>query len=262
MAKMNHILYTILLLVAPISVTGQSLKTPVDGVIATGMQIAQVRFMLEVYATIGAGIKYHAPKEELKKAIASYEETLSLLEKKIADPTVQSAVKTSRTAWVPVKKALLTALEKRDIPAMKKSALFVHDHIRAVIRQMEIMNRYFSKNLKRPHPAAIGAAIEMAVSARRLSSHYMLKMWEVPDPTIEAHWNQGMQKYRQALAALQQSDVAHDPMIAAELKVCAKEYGFFETVIGFDTYMPVLVKRHAEAAYASAGKIALKLLGR
>jgi len=239
----------------------QIIRNPVDGIMATGEQIAQVRFMLEVYSSIGAGIKYQTPKKKLKNAINSYEDTVKSLQKNMADPAIQTAVQKSLTAWPPVKKALLTALEKRDSHAMKKEALFVHGNIRTVIKEMEVMKDIFLKKANTPKVREINAGIEIAASARRLSSHYMLKMWQVPDPTIEQHWNKGMEQYAKALDLLKKTSIANDPQSAAWLKTCSKEYAFFQTVIGFEQYVPVLVQRHANTAYKTAGMIVMKLLG-
>lgn len=239
----------------------QNIRNPIDGIMATGEQIAQVRFMLEVYSSIGAGIKYQTPKKKLKNTIHAYEETVESLQKNMTDPAIQTAVQKSLNAWPPVRKALLTALEKRDSNAMKKEALFVHGNIRTVIKEMEVMKDIFLKKAKTSKVREINAGIEIAASARRLSSHYMLKMWQVPDPTIEQHWNKGMEQYAKALDLLKKTSITNDPQSAAWLKTCSKEYTFFQTVIGFEEYVPVLVQRHADTAYQTAGKIVMKLLG-
>ena len=261
MFKFSYISHLILIIFVPLWATGQSIQSPIEGIMATGKQIAQVRFMLEVYSSIGAGIKYQTPKKKLKNAINAYEETVESLQKNMNDPAIQTAVQKSLSAWPPVKKALLTALEERDSNAMKKEALFVHENIRTVIKEMEVMKDLFLKKANTPKVREINAGIEIAASARRLSSHYMLKMWEVPDPTIQKHWDNGMTKYHTAITTLQKSPAINDPKIAVWLKTCAKEYGFFQTVIGFDRYVPVLVQRHAQKAYEAAGKIVMKLLG-
>jgi hypothetical protein len=251
-----------LLLICTLASFGRPIQTPTDGIIATGTQISQVRFMLEVYSTIGAGIKYRTPKDKLQAAILEYEHTLAQLDK-MQDPPIQASAKRSHMAWAPVKKALLTALEKRDPVAMKKSALFVHANIRKVIQEMEIMKEHFLQQAKMGNAKEINAGIEIAASARRLSSHYMMKMWNLPDPTIDEHWNNGMKKYHNALIYLRQTPLAKDTQISTWLTSCETEYSFFKTVIKFgDNYMPVLVQRHAQKAYDTAGKIVMKLLNK
>lgn len=241
----------------------QAVQTPIEGIMATGKQIAQVRFMLEIYSIIGAGIKYQTPKTKLQTALKEYEKTLDQLQQGVPDSSViQEAVKKSRAAWPPVKKSLLTALNKRDTDAMKKEALFVHGNIRTLIKEMETMKNFFLKNADTPKVQEINDVIEIAASARRLSSHYMLKMWEVPDPTIEEHWKSGMEKYRKALMSLQKSSVTKDPEIVGWIKTCANELTFFQTVIAFDHYVPILVQRHAHKAYEAAGSIIKKMLSR
>jgi hypothetical protein len=245
----------------PSLTVAQTIQTPIDGVMATGKQIAQVRFMLEVYSMIGAGIKYQAPKTKLENAIHEYEETLTQLQKHFPDAAIQTAAKKSLSAWPPVKKALLTALSERNTDTTKKQALFVHGHIRTVIKERGTIKNLLLKKANTAKAQEINAGIEIAASARRLSSHYMLKMWQVPDPTIEEHWKNGMKKYRDALTLLQQSPQAKDPQITTWLKTCAKEYAFFQTLIDLDDFMPVLAQRHANKAYNAAGQIVIKLLG-
>ena len=238
----------------------QPIQSPSEGIVETGQQISQVRFMLEVYSVIGTGIKYHDPRKRLNESIETFEQTLANLEK-VNDPEIQKAATKAQEAWKPVKKALMSAFEKRDPEAMKKDALTVHADIRAVIVELEKIKELFLKQAEFAHAKEINAAIEVAASARRLSSHYMMKMWNLPDPTIDKHWNNGMEKYKKALEILESSPVGKDPNVAPKLKVCKKEYTFFETIIGFgDNYVPVLVQKHAQKAYKTANEIVKYLL--
>jgi len=259
MVRYKSLFFLLFLCFLPYHAAAQTLQTPIDGVMATGKQIAQVRFMLEVYSTIGAGIQYQAPKAKLTNAIQDYEETLDMLQKAFPDPSIQTAIQKSHQAWPPVKKALLTALETQGSAAMKQQALFVHGNIRTVIKEMETIKDHLLKKTNTSNAKEINAGIEIAASARRLSSHYMLKMWQVPDPTIDEHWNKGIQKYQSALDELRSSPFAKDPDISQWLKTCEKEFMFFKTVFSFDDFMPVLVERNANKAYEAAGKIVMQL---
>ncbi len=238
----------------------QPIKTPSEGIVETGQQIAQVRFMLEVYSVIGTGIKYHKPRERLTRAIETFEQTLANLQQ-VENPAIQKAAAKAQEAWKPVKKALMSAFEKRDPAAMKKDALTVHADIRAVIVELEKIKDLFLQQAKFAHAPQINAVIEIAASARRLSSHYMMKMWGVPDPTIDEHWNNGMKKYQAALKELESSPVSKDPVIAPLLKTCDNEYKYFQTISDLgDDFVPVLVERHAKKIYETADKMVLHLL--
>ena len=187
---MKHFKITTLLIAALFSTVhlhAATITHKVDAILALGAEMSHVRAMLENYTTIGAKIAFKNPKKRLKEEIEAHDALMQTLKSTFKDPEVQQQVTEGLTAWAPVKKALLTAQSGADRAQMRTQAQFVHDNIRAVIKNLAALKKTFLNQAKIPHAKELNAAIEIAASARRLSAHYMMYMWKLPDPTIEKH---------------------------------------------------------------------------
>ncbi len=232
-------------------------KTPaIQGVLDAGAQMSNVRLMLEAYVLTGVGIHYSNPKELLKRSINSYEKTLKIFETTFKNPTIQESVKKSYTAWVPVKKVLETIMTGGGAPdEMKKGGLFVHDHIRSIIKGMSAIKKVLLTQSKIKNADALNAAIEIGASARRLSSHFMMRMWKLDDPTIEKHWKNGIKIYGDSLLILKKSPFASDPEIQKLLKESEKDYQYFKMKWSMGTSGGTLIHKKAEKIYEDSRKM-------
>jgi len=232
-------------------------KTPaIQGILDAGAQMSNVRLMLEVYALTGLGIHYSNPKEILKRSINSYEKTLKTFETTFKNPAIQDSAKKSYAAWTPVKKVLETIIAGGGAPnEMKKGGLFVHNHIRAIIKGMSSIKKVLLAQSKIKNIKALNAAIEIGASARRLSSHFMMRMWKLDDPTIEKHWNNGVKIYGDSLALLKKSPFASDPEMQKLLKESEKDYQYFKMKWGMGTSGGTLIHKKAEKIYIDSQKM-------
>jgi len=220
-----------------------------DAVLQIGRQMANIREMLETYIMLGAKIEYDAPKERLKKLMGEYEQTLDDMVKRFPDPEIQKSVDKSKKAWQPLKKDLLEAFETEDSKKLRQEAMRIHSEIRGVIRELEKMKEWVIAKEKVPNVEALDAAIEIGASSQRLTSHYMMKMWGLPDPTIKEHWDRGVAKYEKAIEVLKASKFAKDPKFKKLLRAVERDLNYFKTVITFeDDYMPVVVHRRGKDA--------------
>lgn len=249
-------LLTMALIMSTANINAVEINNSVDAVLAMGGQMSNVRKMLETYALIGAKVKYRAPNERLKAAIGEYESILDTMEKNFQDKEIQESILRSRTAWKPVKEALITALENTDEESMKKTALYIHENIRSVIKELAYVKKYLLDKANVKGLDNLNATIEIGASARRLSAHYMMKMWELDDPTLEKHWNKGVKIYGDSIDVLKKSSFVENPEFKKLLDECETNYKYFVMVAKFKgRYVPVLVHEKAKHVFDNANKM-------
>lgn len=238
------------------NIDAKEIKTNLDGILATGGQMGNMRDILALYTMVGAGITYKSPKESLKKNIALYELELDCLEKNFKSKEIQEYVLASRKAWGPLKAKILTAFESSDEKTMREVAKFIHDNIRTVIVQQIKMKSFFLKNIPEQERELINAAIEIGASIKRLSAHYMMKMWKLNDPTIEKHWDKGVAIYTNSILVLEKSDLYKDPSFKKLLDQSKKSLHFFKIIWKFNNKsMPVLIDQRGKSEYKNAKNI-------
>lgn len=192
------------------------------------MEMSNVRNMLKAYILIGMDSDYRNPIQTLKNDILGYEALLETLGTHYTDdPVIQKSIIHSKSAWTHVENALQTALENADIEKMKQVTVFIHGNIRSVIKELAFMKKHLLEKSSIKDKEALDASIEIAASARRLSAHYMMSMWDIQDPTIEEHWEKGMEKYAKGLEVLKDSSYVKDPKFMGLLKSCQKYHIYF-----------------------------------
>jgi len=238
------------------SLSAKEITTNQDAVLATGMEMSNIRKMLEVYISIGNNITYRNPTEVLQKRIAGYENLLVTLESNFQNNTILTSVQQSKKAWKPVKKALVTALDKNvNKEEMKKTAVFIHGNIRAMIAELSFMKQYFLTKLTSKDKESLNASIEIAASARRLSAHYMMRMWKLDDTTIQEHWIKGLKIYADSLQVLEQSFFKNDMKFHKLLKECIKYHKYLTRMGKKERFSPALVTKKTTIVFENANKM-------
>ena len=237
-------------------------KNSLKYILDLGAEMSNMRNMLETYSLIATKVSYKSPDERLKKGIKQYEDILASIEKNFTDDSeLKKSIKASRVAWKPVKTALMTALSDNDTKRMMDEGLFIHANIRSVIKELAKMKMYLLKKEKITDSDKLNALIEIAASSQRLSSHYMMKMWGLPDPTIQEHWDNGVKIYTDSIKILKESDYYKDTEFKKLLDSTEKHLKYFKMVMTFeDKFVPVLVHDKAENAYNSANKMSAVIL--
>jgi len=250
---------------SPLVVHAVEIKTPLDAVQALGHEMSEMRHMLETYAMIGAGVSFKLPREQLKASMSLYEEVISQMEKQFADKEIQEQITVSHTSWAPVKKALETALQKcQPSPKeMKEEAIFIHGNIRSVIKALEAMKSYMLTKTAFKAIGELDAAIEIDASARRLSAHYAMWMWDLDDPTIEQHWQKGMNIYAHSVAVLEKSTFAQKERFGKMLAKVKKQLEIFEMMhaaASRELFTPALIQVRAQKTSETAMKMMAMIL--
>ncbi len=264
MLKFKKLLVAIVvILLGSINLHAGKIGIAEKSILNIGGQMSNVRLMLETYAMIGLGIPYSNPQEILKKSIAEYEGVLDSLEKNFKDETILMSVKKSRAAWKPVKEALLTASANTDKEDMKKQAQFVHDNIRSVIEELASIKIYLLKKSALKNGDMLNASIEIGASARRLSSHYMMRIWKLNDPTIEKHWKKGLKIYADSIKLLESSGFAKDPSFNKYLTACDHQLKYFQMIDKLKSnHVATLVHKNAEKVYSEANEMSRFILSK
>ena len=239
-----------------INIQASELKKSLNTVLELGSQMTNMRHLLETYALLATNVSYKAPEKRMLKGILEYEGTIDAIEKEYKDKEIIASIKASRKAWKPVKEALLTALKNQDAKKMMDEGLFIHANIRSVIKELSNMKKYLLERDKPKDKDEINAVIEIDASSQRLSAHYMMKMWGLPDPTIQEHWDNGVRIYKESIKVLKASHYYKEPKFKKLLDITEKHLKYFMMVSTFeDKFMPVVVQEKADKVCKSADKM-------
>ena len=234
----------------------KKIETQLQVILDLGGQMSNVRLMLESYALVGAGIPYSNPKDILKQSMKDYESLIEQISKEFQDKEIQESITKSKKAWIPVKKALNTIYKDTKVSIMKTKAIFIHDNIRSVIRELEYMKSYFLAKTHIDNTKNLNASIEIGASARRLSAHYMMKMWKLKDDTIKKHWDKGVKIYSNSIDILKKSSFIEDPEFNKLLNESQKELRYFIMLEKFKSkQLPTLVHKKAEKVFNNVNRM-------
>ena len=249
-------LLIILAMLGTSTISAATDKNSLNAILDLGKQMSNMRNMLETYSLIATKVNYKSPDKRLQEGLAEYESVIEQMDKNFKDPEIKESITKSREAWKPVKEAFLTALKDNNPERLSKEGLFIHGNIRSVIRELASMKKFLLEKEKIKNGDQLNAAIEIAASSQRLSAHYMMKMWGLPDPTIQEHWDKGVKIYTDSIKLLKASDYYKDPEFKKLLDNTEAQLKYFQTVVMFDDkYVPVLVHDKAADAYESANKM-------
>ena len=248
----KNIILTIFILMNT-SLLQASPQTDRDTVLKLGMEMSNMRNMLEAFILIGAKIKYKNPTKKLKEGIVHYENMIDTIQSDYPnDAIIQQSIMTSRKAWPIVKGAMQLALQNEPLEKLKKGAIFIHGNIRTVIKEMAHMKNHIFEVSSIQDKEALNASIEIAASARRLSAHYMMDLWHLDDPTIEKHWKKGMKIYGDSMDTLQTSAYMKNPRFATLFRSVKKYHRYFEKMWEKPKIFSILIDKKANIAYEQA----------
>jgi len=248
----KNIILTIFILMNT-SLLQASPQTDRDTVLKLGMEMSNMRNMLEAFILIGAKIKYKNPTKKLKEGIVHYENMIDTIQSDYPnDKIIQQSIMTSRKAWSIVKGAMQLALQNEPLEKLKKGAIFIHGNIRTVIKEMAHMKNHIFKVSSIQDKEALNASIEIAASARRLSAHYMMDLWHLDDATIEKHWKKGMKIYGDSMDTLQTSAYMKNPRFATLFRSVKKLHHYFERMWEKPKIFSILIDKKANIAYEQA----------
>jgi len=238
------------------NIQASELKKSLNTILELGGEMTNMRHLLEMYALIATNVNYKAPEKKLLKGILEYEGTIDAIEKGYKDKEIIDSIKASREAWKPVKKALLTAMKDHSAERMMKEGVFIHANIRSVIKELAKMKRYLLDKDKPKDREEINAVLEIDASSQRLAAHYMMKMWGLPDPTIQEHWDNGIRIYSESVKVLKASHYYKDHKFKKLLNSTEKNLKYFKIVMTFDDkFVPVVVQEKTDDVCKTAGKM-------
>ena len=232
------------------------LKNNKESILSLGMEMSNMRNILKSYIQIGAKISHGNPTQTLKDGIVHYENLLEALKIKYPNnPTIQESIKTSKVAWVEVKKAMELSLTDISLEEMKKGAIFIHGNIRTVIKELALMKKDLLQSSDISNKEALNASMEIAASAHRLSAHYMMDLWHLDDPTIDKHWNKGLKIYADSIEILQNSPYIENQEFKELLQNCKKRHVYFTKMGKKARIYSILIDRKATIVFNNAKRM-------
>ena len=230
------------------------IKNDNDAILKLGMEMSNMRNMLEAYILIGIKLEYKNPTKKLKDGIAHYENLLSSLQSTYKnDKAMQASIDTSLKAWKIVGKAMAVALNKKSsLKKMKNGAIFIHGNIRTVIKEMARMKKILLDKSTIKDKDILNASIEIAASSRRLSAHYMMALWHLDDPTIKKHWEKGLKIYGDSLNILRHSSYVEDKEFLGLLNSCRKYHRYFIRMWDKPKIYSILIDKKSNIVFRKA----------
>lgn len=224
-----------------------------ETVLKLGMEMSNMRNMLEAFILIGAKVNYKNPTKKLREGLVHYEKMIDTIQKNYPnDINIQKSIATSKKAWPIVKEAMALALHNAPLEKLKKGAIFIHGNIRTVIKEMAHMKNHLFEVSNIKDKVALNASIEIAASARRLSAHYMMDLWHLDDVTIEKHWKKGMKIYGDSMNILQNSAYMKNPRFSSLFRSVKKLHRYFERMWDKPKIFSILIDKKADLAFRQA----------
>jgi len=253
----KKILLSFMLLVYINPLHATEIKDDNDAILKLGMEMSNMRNMLEAYILIGIKEDYKNPTKKLKNGITQYEDLLLSLQSKYANNNeIQQSIGTSHKAWEIVRKAMVLALDKNNsLKEMKDGAIFIHGNIRTVIKEMALMKKILLDKSTINNKDALNASIEIAASSRRLSAHYMMALWHLDDPTIKKHWEKGLKIYKDSLDILNNSSYIKNEEFLSLLSSCNKYYRYFVKMWNRPKIYSILIDKKSNIVFNKAKKM-------
>ena len=252
----KKILLSLVLLLYLTPLHAIEIKNNNDAILKLGMEMSNMRNMLEAYILIGIKLEYKDPTQKLKDGIAHYEDLLHALQSKYKnDKVMQKSIDTSFKAWKIVRKAMILALQKSSLKEMKEGAIFIHGNIRTVIKEMARMKKILLDKSTIKDKDALNASIEIAASSRRLSAHYMMALWHLDDPTIQKHWKKGLKIYGDSLDILRHSSYVENKEFLVLLNSCRKYHKYFVKMWDKPKIYSILIDKKADIVFHKAARM-------
>jgi hypothetical protein len=256
------ILFFLILILSLNTVQAVEIQDDSDTILKLGMEMSNMRNMLEAYILIGIKLDYKNPTKKLKNGITHYENLLMALHAKYKDDAdIQKSIASSFKAWKIVRKAMVLALNNAtSLEKMKEGAIFIHGNIRTVIKEMARMKKILLNKSDIKDKEALDASIEIAASARRLSAHYMMALWKLDDPTIQKHWNKGLKIYGDSLEVLRQSHYMHNNKFRVLFNSCSKYHRYFKKMGEKRKIFSILIDKKSNIAFKKAKEMTTIIL--
>ncbi len=246
----------VIVILLPLSSANAAAKKETIGTILNlGEQMSGLVNMLETYTLIGMGVSYQVPTQRLKESITAYDMMLVNLKSNFSDPQIRKSVNTMRDSWKRIRRALYGVIVLTDIKTMKINSVYINEKLRLALDELTNIKTLLLKKTKKKNKELIGAAIQVGVSAERLSSNYMMKIWEIEDPNIKKYWDKNLDTLQRSLKKLKASPFAQDPAFKKYLAVCDKEFGYFKVVYEMDMRVPALIHKRVAHVLSNSNKM-------
>lgn len=171
-----------------------------DAVNKAGQQRMITQRMLKDYALIGMNNIYGDPKKDLPEMVKLFDTNLNELKGFIKDkPSLESLDEVS-TVWKPIKKTLQEAPSKDKVVKLQED-------LEILLNAANKSTGLITKSSGKASSDIVNTAGKQRMLSQRMASLYMLKVWDITDPTFEEKLTKAMDEFSQA----------HETLLASKL---------------------------------------------
>jgi len=223
----------------------QEIKSRAEAVNLMGKERMLVMRMLKDTVMIGMKMEYHNPSEDLKKTMATFEETQAALKAYIKDPKVQEKLKAIDAKWAEAKKLLSQPPKKEQAKAYLKTMVGIREIANDATNML-------SDGAKDPNSKTINLAGRLRAVSQALASIYLLETWGMEGARKKLEIP--MKRFRGSLDHLEKAPVT-DEKAKKILGRLEKTYLFFQVMKDAETFTPTLVVSKTDRMFKDAAKL-------
>ena len=226
----------------------QIIITPIDGLFATGEQIESLYGMLDQSVMLGSGIRYQSPEKKIKHYLETYRAELDGLAMNFSSPLIQESVQKNRKNWKKLEPFARDILAQKHREKIQASVMGTYSDILAATKAQRAMKQHFLQSIPRERRAYVDAAFTMGALLQKLSSYYMIQIWDSKNTAISKERKASIKKYKALLSLLKSSPYAADPSFLKLISRSEKTFTYLEFLWSLSTSTPSLVVKKTQNA--------------
>ena len=205
-----------------------------------GKQRMITQRLLKDYAMVGMSLEYGNPREDLKKMILQFNQTLDDLKTLSVNDEIDQSLQEIESLWQPIKVTLETDPEQAKVSSLQ--------------RDLEVLLDVCHQNtglISKASGSESGEIINLAgrqrMLSQRLASLYMLKVWGLDDPEFNDKLHKTMDEFSAAQETLEASSLT-TPEIKKKLTQVKKSFFWFEMMGKSKSgkYTPSLISKSSD----------------
>jgi len=227
------------------SLGAAEIKSHAEAVNMMGKERMLVMRILKDMVMVGMKMDYHNPEEDLKKTIATFEETQQALKAYVKDPKIQAKLKEIDAKWTEARELLAE-------PPQKERA---QEYLKTMVGIRELANdatNMMSGGAEDGASLTINLAGRLRAVSQALASVYLLDTWGMEGARKKLEIP--MKRFRGSLDHLEKAPVT-DEKAKKLLGRLEKTYLFFQVMKDSETFTPTLVVSKTDRMFKDAAKL-------
>ena len=251
MKQKNHLkhLGSIMIITSLLTVAGQASTSDMGITInKAGQQRMLTQRMLKDYALIGMNNIFGDPKKDLEEMITLFDKNLNELSTQVQDKNSLNSLKEVSTLWQPIKQTLQEA-------PVKNRAISLQEDLENLLTATDRATGLIVKSSGTSLSTIVNTSGKQRMLSQRMSSLYMLKVWDIYDPKFDKKLADAIEDFGKAHEELLASKLNNDE-IKALLQKSENAFMFFEMMGQSKSkkYIPSLINRSANTILTNMNK--------